>query len=93
MIIVMALGIFFNTRLKITKSDGFILLVIAVIYFAIPIIDFIKRGNKQNLNSTEEKEESNKMIIKDFIYIVLGGFALKLFPKKYKPFSAKSFKS
>lgn len=77
MIIVMALGIFFNTRLKITKSDGFILLVIAVIYFAIPIIDFIKRGNKQNLNSTEEKEESNKMIIKDFIFIVLGGFALK----------------
>ena len=77
LIMVMSLGIFFNTKLIITKLDGFILLIIAVIYFAAPILDFIKNGSKQNSSSLEEKEESNKLIIKDLIYIVLGGFALK----------------
>ena len=77
LILIMSLGMFFNTRLKITKIDGFILLIIAIIYFAIPIIDFIKNGNKDKEKSIEEKEESNHLIIKDFIFIVLGGFALK----------------
>ena len=77
MIIVMALGIFFNTKLKITKSDGLILLIISIIYFAIPIIDFIKKDNKENEKDENEKEESKNLIIKDLIFIVLGGFALK----------------
>ena len=77
LILIMSLGMFFNTRLKITKIDGFLLLIIAVIYFAIPILDFIKNGNSKNVKSYEDKEESKSLIIKDLILIVLGGFALK----------------
>ena len=75
LIMIMSLGIFFNTRLKITKFDGFILLVIAAVYFAIPIIDFFKKGdNKEN---TTEIEKSKGVIVKDLIFMLLGGLALK----------------
>lgn len=77
MIIIMALGVFFNTRLKITKTDGFILLIISIIYFAIPIIDFIKQEKNTVEKNKIKGEDSKYLIIKDFILIVLGGFALK----------------
>ena len=77
LILIMSLGMFFNTRLKITKLDGLLLLIIAAIYFAIPIMDFLKNGNNQEGKADEENEESKSLIVKDLIFIVLGGFALK----------------
>ena len=76
-IIVMALGVFFNTRLKITKSDGLILLIVATIYFAIPILNFLKDGKDKIGNNEPDKESSKHKIAKELVYIVLGGFALK----------------
>lgn len=76
LILIMSLGIIFNTRLKITKLDGFLLLIIAVIYFGIPILDFIKNDKKEK-DKKGNNDENNGLIIKDLIFILLGGFALK----------------
>ena len=77
LILIMSLGMFFNTRLRITKADGFLLLIIAVIYFGIPILDFFKNGKNEKDKKVNDSEDSNSLIIKDLIFIVLGGFALK----------------
>ena len=42
LILIMGLGIFSTSKLSITKFDGIILLIIAIIYFAIPIRTYLK---------------------------------------------------
>ena len=76
MIFIMGLGIFSNKELAINSIDGTILLTIALIYFAIPIIQFIKErnNNKEIQNSINT---NNISVVKNIIFIVIGGISLK----------------
>lgn len=74
-ILIMGLGVFKNGNNSLNKIDGFVLLVVSLIYMSIPVIDFLK-DNKTNVFSREVRK--NKLfILKQIIYIVLGGVALK----------------
>lgn len=78
LVIIMGIGFFNNNKLTITRSDSVILLLIALFYFISPVIQTIK-----DLKNTEKnhipKEEGNTVpfILQNFIYIILGGLALK----------------
>ena len=76
LVLIMGLGLFANNKLEFTKLDGFILLLIALIYFIYPIIQYIKikqNSTTDNLNL----DNTNNNTIKNIIYILLGCFALK----------------
>lgn len=78
LVLVMGLGLYSNNKLIFTRLDGIILLVIALIYFLYPIIDYLK--NSKVSNDTENLEiNKNKAtsILQYIIYILLGGLALK----------------
>jgi len=76
-ILIMGLGIFRNTKLIIDKFDGIILLIIALIYFSIPIIQYLKESKNNGKNISEDIENNSSFIIKNIIYIILGGLFLK----------------
>ena len=61
--------------LVIDIKEGIILLIIALIYFAIPIIKHFSNKN-DNVNSTDVKEDDYS-VIKSLLLIILGGFSLK----------------
>lgn len=73
-IFIMGLGTFSKTKLTLTYIDGTILLIIAAIYFAIPIIQFIRQ--KKDSKDTQNNN-SNISIIQNIFYIIAGGVALK----------------
>lgn len=78
LVLIMGLGLFSKDKLIFTKFDGIILLIIAIIYFLYPIIEYIKI-QKTNDNSIEKEnnDSKNNNLIQSIIYILLGGFALK----------------
>lgn len=78
LVLIMGLGLFSKYKLVFTKFDGIILLIIAIIYFLYPIIEYIKI-QKANNNSIEKEnnDSKNNNLIQSIIYILLGGFALK----------------
>lgn len=78
LVLIMGLGLFSKDKLVFTKFDGIILLIIAIIYFLYPIIEYIKI-QKANNNLIEEgnNNSKNNNLIQSIIYILLGGFALK----------------
>ena len=75
-IIIMSLGIIFGTKMVLTKSDGIILFLLAIVFFIIPIIQSLNE-NKENNIANVSKSDSKIFIIKDIIYFILGGLALK----------------
>ncbi len=76
LVLIMGIGIFSSSKLVLTKLDAIILLLIACIYFAYPIIKHIKerKTSKYSKNTSTSK---NINIIQCFIYILMGCFALK----------------
>lgn len=74
-ILIMGIGILPNSNRILTKFNGIILLIIAIYYFAIPIIDFVKEYNiEKNSKAIPNFEYS---FVKYIIYILLGGLFLK----------------
>lgn len=73
LILIMGTGIFSNNKLVLTKLDAIILLIIACIYFAYPIIEYKKASKHLNNKVTSESIS----IAQCLIYILLGCFALK----------------
>lgn len=78
LVLIMGLGLFSKDKLIFITFDGIILLIIAIIYFLYPIIEYIKI-QKTNYNSIEKEnnDSKNNNLIQSIIYILLGGFALK----------------
>lgn len=78
LVLLMGLGLFSDNKLILSKSNGIILLIIALIYFIHPIIKhFRKEENNSKLFESESESSDNNNTIKNIIYILLGGFALK----------------
>lgn len=71
-------GFLSQTNLEFTRSHGIILLIIGLIYFSSPIIQYFK--NTKNLDKKDVLESNDKQnisITKSIINIILGGIALK----------------
>lgn len=78
LVLIMGLGLFSEDKLVFTKFDGITLLIIAIIYFLYPIIEYIKiQKANNNLIEEENNNSKNNNLIQSIIYILLGGFALK----------------
>lgn len=91
LVLTMGLGLFSETKLVFTNSDGIILLIIALIYFIYPIIEYIKiekatkkseqnekvTHNEKTISNEEQSQNKNNNLVQNIIYILLGGFALK----------------
>lgn len=77
LVLIMGLSLFSKDKLVFTKFDGIILLIIAIIYFLYPIIEYIKIQKSNNNSIEKENNSSNNNLIQSIIYILLGGFALK----------------
>lgn len=77
LVLIMGLSFFSKDKLVFTKFDGIILLIIAIIYFLYPIIEYIKIQKSNNNLIEKENNSSNNSLIQSIIYILLGGFALK----------------
>lgn len=77
LVLIMGLGLFSKDKLVFTRLDGIILLIIAIIYFLYPIIEYIKIQKANNNSIEKENNSSNNNLIQSIIYILLGGFALK----------------
>lgn len=79
LVLIMGLGLFSDQKLIFTKLDGTILLIIALIYFVYPIIQYVKqtKSDTELINLEIEKTDNDNNIIRNIIYILLGGFALK----------------
>lgn len=78
LVILIGLGIFSNTSLILNKTHGIILLIVALIYFLYPIIEYIK--NKTTINNktiTNNYNTKNINIIRCIIFIIFGIIALK----------------
>ena len=76
-IIAMGLGIFGGEKFDINRTEGFILFIFSIIYFAFPIIlqiNNIKHSSEDNEEATQEKQYS---LISSIIYIILGAILLK----------------
>ena len=77
LVLIMGIGIFKTEKYVLGIVEGIILLVMAVIYFAIPIVKAVKE-NKTNKENIENNEKKNKLsLLKQILIIVLGGVALK----------------
>lgn len=74
-ILVMGLGIFKTDKLVLNRLDGIILLLIALIYLLTPVINFFKERKEKNNSHIGKK--SKRFLLKQVIYILLGGLALK----------------
>lgn len=77
LILIFGLGIFSETKLILNKMHGLILLIIAIIYFSIPIIQFLKENNSKDELLDNNNEKNRLFLIQNIIYIILGGLALK----------------
>lgn len=78
LVLIIGLGLFSEDKLVFTKFDGITLLIIAIIYFLYPIIEYIKiQKANNNLMEEENNNSKNNNLIQSIIYILLGGFALK----------------
>lgn len=78
LVLVFGLGLFSNNKLVFTRTHGLILLVIALIYFLYPILEYIKSKKTSNeLDHIPATNKENKNIIQSIIYILLGCLALK----------------
>lgn len=79
LVLIMGLGLFSEQKLVFTKLDGVILLIISLIYFTDPIIKYLKqrKSDSELINLETEQTDTNISMIKNIIYILLGGFALK----------------
>lgn len=77
LVLILGLGLFSKDKLVFIKFDGIILLIIAIIYFLYPIIEYIKIQKEKNNSIEKEDNNSNNNLIQSIIYILLGGFALK----------------
>lgn len=78
LVLIMGLGLLSENKLIFTELDGIILLIIAIIYFLYPIIEYIKiQKANNNLIEKENNNSKNNNLIQSIIYILLGGFALK----------------
>ena len=75
LVLVMGIGIFSNSKLALTKLDALILLAIALVYFAYPIIDHLKE--RKNLKETPSNAKEENSILNCVIYLLIGCFALK----------------
>lgn len=75
LILIMSFLPFKKLPLVIDTKEGIILLIIALIYFATPIIKHFSNKN-DNVNSTDVKEDDYS-VIKSSLLIILGGFSLK----------------
>ena len=75
-IIAMGLGIFGGEKFEINKIEGMVLLILAVIYFAFPILSQIK-NIKQSYKEGKEQTEKKYSFISSLIYIAIGAILLK----------------
>lgn len=75
LVLIMGLGLFSYKKLIFNKTDGVILLTIALIYFIYPILQYIKiQKASPNIEDIKSKDIN---IFKSIVYILLGGLALK----------------
>ena len=78
LVLIFGLGLFTTNKLVFTRTHGIILLLIALIYFIYPILEYIKsKKDSKELDNTGYNNKENKNIIQYIIYIILGGLALK----------------
>ena len=77
LVLIMGLGLLSEDKLVFTNLDGIILLIIAILYFVYPIIEYIKIQKSNNTLTEEGNTNTNNNLIQSIIYILLGGFALK----------------
>ena len=79
LVLIFGLGLFSNNKLVFTRIHGIFLLLIALIYFLYPILEYVKsKRNSKELDSPNISDnKENKSIIQCIIYIILGGIALK----------------
>lgn len=78
LVLLFGLGLFTNNKLVFNRTHGIILLIIALIYFIYPILEYMKsKKDSKNLDNTNYNIKENKSIIQYIIYIILGGLALK----------------
>lgn len=78
LVILMGLGIFSDNVLTLNKTHGIILLIIALIYFLYPIIQYVKTKKDSNKQGNEDISNTNNInIIKCIISIIFGIIALK----------------
>lgn len=76
LILIMGLGVFSKDNLVFNRTNGIILLSIALIYLLYPILQFLKNKNTlENTQLNSNKKDIN--IIQCIIFILIGGFALK----------------
>ncbi len=64
-----------TNTLVLSSKEGWILIIIAFIYFMIPFITHLK--NKEKVPDTDTSSLDNTSLFKNLIYILIGGFALK----------------
>ena len=78
LVLLFGLGLFTNNKLVFNRTHGIILLIIALIYFIYPILEYMKsKKDSKNLDNINYNIKENKSIIQYIIYIILGGLALK----------------
>lgn len=79
LILLMGIGLFSTTKLVFSQMNGILLLLIAFIYFLIPIGKYLKlRKHQLSIEDTTNKSSHNQhSFLQDIIYILLGGLALK----------------
>lgn len=79
LILLMGIGLFSTTKLVFSQMNGILLLLIAFIYFLIPIEKYLKLRKHQipAEDSTNNISYSQHSFLQDIIYILLGGLALK----------------
>ena len=78
LVLLFGLGLFSNNKLVLNKAHGTILLIIALIFFGYPILEYIKsKKDSKESDITSSTNEENKSILKCIIYIILGGLELK----------------
>lgn len=78
LVLIFGLGLFSNNKLVFIRTHGIILLVIALIYFLHPILEYMKSTKTPDKSdNTNSNNKENKNIIQCIIYIILGGLALK----------------
>lgn len=75
-ILIMAITSFNKPSFMLTVKEGIFLLVIAFIYLAIPFVQHLKNSGISAEN-TSSSNASKDTLLKSFIFILLGGFALK----------------
>jgi len=76
LILIMGIELFSKDILSINRFDSIVLLLIALFYFIIPIVQHLKK-EKINNKSANIKEENTRSLLTNIIYILLGGLALK----------------